>query len=74
MAFLGRARKGDWIVLAQELGIEILEEYRILDLRKLITKHERYEEEFVKGMLSGIVSQREERVEMEKLSKVTKSE
>ncbi|GBN28590.1 hypothetical protein AVEN_154072-1, partial [Araneus ventricosus] len=63
MAFLGRAKKSDLISLAIELGEEVTNDLRVVDLRELITKSKKYEVEFVANMLDAIA---EERVEKEK--------
>ncbi|GFY07450.1 retrovirus-related Pol polyprotein from transposon 297 [Trichonephila clavipes] len=63
MAFLGRSRKEDLRMLATELGLAQSDNLKIIELKDLITNSDRYDEEFVKDMLSVIV---EERTEKEK--------
>ncbi|GBN57850.1 hypothetical protein AVEN_30141-1 [Araneus ventricosus] len=53
MAFLGLARKNDLQVLATDLGVPISDNLKIIQLRNLITSSEKYEEEFVKNLLSS---------------------
>ncbi|GBM27007.1 hypothetical protein AVEN_2737-1 [Araneus ventricosus] len=66
MAFLGKAKKSDLISLAIQLGEEVTNDLRVVDLRELITKSKKDEVEFVANMLDAIA---EERVEKEKLER-----
>ncbi|GFY11488.1 retrovirus-related Pol polyprotein from transposon 297 [Trichonephila clavipes] len=58
MAFLGRSRKEDLRMLATELGLAPSDNLKIIELKDLITNSDRYDEEFVKDMLSVIVEER----------------
>ncbi|GFT21191.1 retrovirus-related Pol polyprotein from transposon 297 [Trichonephila clavipes] len=58
MAFLGRSRKEDLRMLATELGLAPSDNLKIIELKDLITKCDRYDEEFVKDVLSVIVEER----------------
>ncbi|GFW85177.1 uncharacterized protein TNCV_3249171 [Trichonephila clavipes] len=58
MAFLGRSRKEDLRMLATELGLAPSDNLKIIELKDLITNKDRYDEEFVKDMLSVIVEDR----------------
>ncbi|GBM52427.1 hypothetical protein AVEN_21845-1 [Araneus ventricosus] len=67
MAFLGKARKEDLIILARELGEEVTSDLKIIDLRNLIVASTNYEMEFVKELLNTVISQRTEEAEQRKL-------
>ncbi|GBL79856.1 Transposon Tf2-6 polyprotein [Araneus ventricosus] len=67
MAFLGKARKEDLIILARELGEEVTPDLKIIDLRNLIVASTNYEMEFVKELLNTVISQRNEEAEQRKL-------
>ncbi|GFW23341.1 uncharacterized protein TNCV_3804401 [Trichonephila clavipes] len=58
MAFLGRSRKDDFRMLATELGLAPSDNLKIIELKDLITNSDRYNEEFVKDVLSIIVEER----------------
>ncbi|GFU77889.1 uncharacterized protein TNCV_1138971 [Trichonephila clavipes] len=58
MAFLGRSRKEDLRMLATELGLAPSENLKIIELKDLIINSDRYDEEFVKDVLSVIVEER----------------
>ncbi|GBM94810.1 hypothetical protein AVEN_69362-1 [Araneus ventricosus] len=66
MAFLGKARKEDLIILARDLGEEVTPDLKIIDLRNLIVASTNYEIEFVKGLLNTVISQRTEEAEQRK--------
>ncbi|GFY21584.1 retrovirus-related Pol polyprotein from transposon 297 [Trichonephila clavipes] len=57
MAFLGRSRKEDLRMLATELGLASSDNLKIIELKDLITNCDRYDEEFVKDVLSVIVEE-----------------
>ncbi|GFX44696.1 uncharacterized protein TNCV_2427801 [Trichonephila clavipes] len=57
MAFLGRSRKEDLRMLATELGLAPSDNLKIIELKDLITNGDRYDEEFVKDILSVIVGE-----------------
>ncbi|GFY47003.1 hypothetical protein TNIN_49381 [Trichonephila inaurata madagascariensis] len=58
MAFLGRTRKDDLRMLTTELGLAPSYNLKITELKGLITNSDRYDEEFVKDVLSVIVEER----------------
>ncbi|GFY54467.1 glutamate receptor ionotropic, kainate 2 [Trichonephila inaurata madagascariensis] len=58
MAFWGRSRKDYLRMLATELGLAPLDNLKIIELKYLITNSDRYDEEFVKDVLSVIVEER----------------
>ncbi|GFU41433.1 retrovirus-related Pol polyprotein from transposon 17.6 [Trichonephila clavipes] len=58
MAFLGRSRKEDLRMLVTELGLAPSDNLKIIELKDLITNSNRYDEEFVKDVLSVIVEER----------------
>ncbi|XP_055932090.1 uncharacterized protein LOC129962368 [Argiope bruennichi] len=74
MAFIAKARKCDLQELASELGEEIVGNLTIANLRKLILNSNEYEEEFVKGVLEGIVERRQEKENLERQEKETQFE
>ncbi|GBM47553.1 hypothetical protein AVEN_90265-1 [Araneus ventricosus] len=69
MAFLAKFRKVDLVRLAEEMGLEITSEDRVIDICKKIKNSPDYEEQFAKGQLDVISQEREtERAyELEKL-------
>ncbi|GFU35357.1 retrovirus-related Pol polyprotein from transposon 297 [Trichonephila clavipes] len=58
MAFLGRSRKENLRMLATELCLAPSDNLKIIELKDLITNSDRYDEEFVKDVLSVIVEER----------------
>ncbi|GFW65190.1 hypothetical protein TNCV_394561 [Trichonephila clavipes] len=66
MAFLGKARKQDLVLLAEELGQKVSDKMTIIDLKNIIIKD--YEEEFV-SQLSVILEERVERETEEKIAR-----
>ncbi|GFV54363.1 retrovirus-related Pol polyprotein from transposon 297 [Trichonephila clavipes] len=58
MAFLGRSRKEDLRMLATELGLAPSDNLKIIELKDVTTNSNRYDEEFVKDVLSVIVEER----------------
>ncbi|GFS91747.1 transposon Ty3-I Gag-Pol polyprotein [Trichonephila clavipes] len=58
MAFLGRSRKEDLRMLATELGLAPADHLKIIELKDLIINCDRYNEDFVKDVLSIIVEER----------------
>ncbi|GFY01658.1 uncharacterized protein TNCV_2608411 [Trichonephila clavipes] len=57
MALLGRSRKDDLRMLATELGLAPSDNLKIIELKDFITNSDRYDEEFVKDVLSVIVEE-----------------
>ncbi|GFX90364.1 hypothetical protein TNCV_3849391 [Trichonephila clavipes] len=58
MAFLGKARKQDLVLLAEELGQKVSDKMTIIDLKNIIIGSKDYEEEFVRAQLSVILEER----------------
>ncbi|GBM59250.1 hypothetical protein AVEN_205082-1 [Araneus ventricosus] len=70
MEFLGLAKKKDLQMLTTELGLPVSDNLKIIQLRDLITSSGKYEEEFVKNLLSSIADERkmaEQTAEKDKL-------
>lgn len=63
MAFLAKGNKKDLQVLASELGIQDVENLKVLELKNAILKVDGYEEEFVKGMLNNVIEDRNNAIE-----------
>ncbi|GBL85348.1 hypothetical protein AVEN_134381-1 [Araneus ventricosus] len=62
MAFLTKFRKVDLVRLAEEMGLDITSEDRVIDICKKIKNSPDYEEEFAKGQLDVIVQERENEI------------
>ncbi|GFX63468.1 uncharacterized protein TNCV_104761 [Trichonephila clavipes] len=69
MAFLGKAKKQDLILLAEELGQKVSDKMAIIDLKNIIIGSKDYEEEFVRAQLSVISEERVERETEEKIAR-----
>ncbi|GBL75384.1 hypothetical protein AVEN_117439-1 [Araneus ventricosus] len=69
MAFLAKFRKVDLAKLAEELGIEITSEDRVIDICKKIKNSPDYKEEFAKGQLDVIVQERENEIAQAELAR-----
>ncbi|GFX84243.1 RNA-directed DNA polymerase from mobile element jockey [Trichonephila clavipes] len=69
MAFLGKARKQDLVLLAEELGQKVSDKMTIIDLKNIIIGSKDYEEEFVRAQLSVILEERVERETEEKIAR-----
>ncbi|GFQ69221.1 hypothetical protein TNCT_480221 [Trichonephila clavata] len=65
MAYLGKARKVDLRLLAEELNLNVGDNMKISDLSKLITTHPDYDEEFSKNQLTIIIEDRKLREQQE---------
>ncbi|GFR03651.1 CCHC-type domain-containing protein [Trichonephila clavata] len=65
MAYLGKARKEDLRLLAEELNLNVGDNMKISDLSKLITTHPDYDEEFSKNQLTVIIEDRKLREQQE---------
>ncbi|GFQ82181.1 hypothetical protein TNCT_31611 [Trichonephila clavata] len=65
MAYLGKARKEDLRLLAEELNLNVGDNMKISDLSKLITTHPDYDEEFSKNQLTIIIEDRKLREQQE---------
>ncbi|GBM03421.1 hypothetical protein AVEN_260501-1 [Araneus ventricosus] len=69
MAFLAKFRKVDLARLAEEMGLEITSEDRVIDICKKIKNSPDYEEEFAKGQLDVIVQEREGEIAQAELAR-----
>ncbi|GBM68341.1 hypothetical protein AVEN_161295-1 [Araneus ventricosus] len=69
MAFLAKFRKVDLARLAEEMGLEITSEDRVIDICKKIKNSPDYEEEFAKGQLDVIVQERENEIAQAELDR-----
>ncbi|GFY04042.1 hypothetical protein TNCV_1198201 [Trichonephila clavipes] len=69
MAFLGKAKKQDLVLLAEELGQKVSNKMTIIDLKNIIIGSKDYEEEFVRAQLSVISEERVERETDEKIAR-----
>ncbi|GFX55065.1 hypothetical protein TNCV_2305851 [Trichonephila clavipes] len=69
MAYLGKARKEDLKLLAEELNLNVGNNMKIADLSKLITTHPDYDEEFSKILLTIIVEDTKLREQQEVVRK-----
>ncbi|GFT58866.1 hypothetical protein NPIL_217831 [Nephila pilipes] len=58
MAYLDRARKEDLKTLAEELGMVVEENFKVIQLIELISKSDNCDEPLVKGMLLVITEER----------------
>ncbi|GFS86927.1 hypothetical protein NPIL_464171 [Nephila pilipes] len=58
MTYLGRSRKEDLKTLAEELGLVVGENFKMIQLTELISKSDNYYEPLVKGMLQVITEER----------------
>ncbi|GFT59703.1 retrovirus-related Pol polyprotein from transposon opus [Trichonephila clavipes] len=67
MAFLGKAKKQDLVLLAEELGQKVSDKMTNIELRNIIIRSKDYEEEFVRDQLSVILEERLERESKEKI-------
>ncbi|GFV95689.1 CCHC-type domain-containing protein [Trichonephila clavipes] len=67
MAFLGKAKKQDLVLLAEELGQKVSDKMTNIELRNIIIGNKDYEEEFVRDQLSVILEERFERESKEKI-------
>ncbi|MDW0176561.1 MAG: RNase H-like domain-containing protein, partial [Nitrososphaeraceae archaeon] len=68
MSYLGKAKKEDLRLLAEELGAETSTALRMFDLKNLILNSREYDEEFVKEVLSTIINERIRKEEREQES------
>ncbi|KFM68825.1 hypothetical protein X975_06062, partial [Stegodyphus mimosarum] len=67
MAFMGRGKKEDLLVLASELEIQVDPSMKILAIRNKIVQSETYDEEFTKEIFFTIVEERKRKEEIEEL-------
>lgn len=72
MAYFEKGRKEDLRLVAVELGVEVNESMRIIDLRELITKSVNYEGEFVREILLSVLNERIKREEAEEKYRIEK--
>lgn len=69
MSFLGKFRKADLILAANELGIEVPAQAKIVDIKELIKKSPHFEEEFVHDILKNIVEEERRKEEAEEIKR-----
>ncbi|GIY98134.1 hypothetical protein CEXT_361281 [Caerostris extrusa] len=69
MSFLRKGLKRDLIELRTEIGVTIPPETVIVNIKKLITSSENYDEEFVKQIFERIIEERIKREENERFEK-----
>ncbi|CAL1301383.1 unnamed protein product [Larinioides sclopetarius] len=60
MAYLAKARKDDLKTLATELGLQVNDTMRVIDLKDLIVKSETYDEIFTKNLLETLIETRQQ--------------
>jgi len=58
MAYLGRARKDGLKILAEELGLVVGENFKVIQITNLITQDKNYDENLAKAMLQVITDER----------------
>ncbi|GFS99795.1 uncharacterized protein TNCV_1062551 [Trichonephila clavipes] len=68
MAYLGRGRKRDLVLVATELGETASDGMKMIELKQIIVGSKNFEDEFVKNLLETVVN---ERVEIENLERQT---
>ncbi|GFY58122.1 hypothetical protein TNIN_459491 [Trichonephila inaurata madagascariensis] len=66
MVYLGKARKKDLRLLAEELNLNVGDNMKIADLSKLIATHTDYDEDFSKNLLTIMIEDRMEKEERRK--------
>ena len=65
MAYLGRGKKEDLLVLASELEIEVDPSMKIMAIKNKITQSDTYDEEFTKEIFLSVVEERKRKEELE---------
>ncbi|GFX16130.1 hypothetical protein TNCV_4703861 [Trichonephila clavipes] len=68
MAFWGKGRKKDLVLVTTELGEAVSEDMEVIELKQIIVGSKNFEEEFVKNLLETVVN---ERMESENLERQT---
>ncbi|GFV77877.1 retrovirus-related Pol polyprotein from transposon 17.6 [Trichonephila clavipes] len=68
MAFWGKGKKKDLVLVAKELGEAVSEDMKVVELKQIIVGSKNFEEEFVKNLLETAVN---ERMESENLERQT---
>lgn len=58
MAFLGKGKKCDLTILAQEMGITVPSDARVFQIKDLITKSDNFDESYVRDYLTTIIEER----------------
>ncbi|CAL1267106.1 unnamed protein product [Larinioides sclopetarius] len=69
MSFLGKGRKCDLILLAEEMRIQVPADARVCDIRDLIMKNKNCDEAFLREHLDTVISERLTKEEQEKIAK-----
>ncbi|GFX54487.1 hypothetical protein TNCV_1586721 [Trichonephila clavipes] len=60
MAYLAKGNKPDLLSVCEEMGVEVDQSSKVVDIKKLILNSESYVEEEVKIILDRVISDREE--------------
>ncbi|GFV80307.1 hypothetical protein TNCV_4957101 [Trichonephila clavipes] len=60
MAYLAKGNKPDLLAVCEEMGVEVDQSSKVVDVKKLILKSESYVEEEVKIILDRVISDRKE--------------
>lgn len=63
MSFLGKGKKEDLNLLAIELGEDVPENSKVIDLKKIITETKNFEDNFVKVLFMTIIDNRNKKLE-----------
>ncbi|GFW90482.1 hypothetical protein TNCV_77161 [Trichonephila clavipes] len=61
MAYLAKGNKPDHLSVCEEMGVEVDQSSKVVDIKKLILNSESYVEEEVKIILDRVISDRKER-------------
>ncbi|GFU13053.1 uncharacterized protein TNCV_2128821 [Trichonephila clavipes] len=61
MAYLAKGNKPDLLSVCEEMGVEVDQSSKVVDIKKLILNSESYVEEEVKIILDRVISDRKER-------------
>ncbi|GFX77361.1 uncharacterized protein TNCV_1365231 [Trichonephila clavipes] len=61
MAYLAKGNKPDLLSVCEEMGVEVDQSNKVVDIKKLILNSESYVEEEVKIILDRVISDRKER-------------
>ncbi|GFW14394.1 hypothetical protein TNCV_3328071 [Trichonephila clavipes] len=69
MAYLAKGNKPDLLSVCEEMGVEVDQSSKVIDIKKLILNSESYVEEEVKIILDRVISDRKEREEEETLER-----
>ncbi|GFS70814.1 hypothetical protein TNCV_1232131 [Trichonephila clavipes] len=70
MAYLAKGIKPDLLSVCEEMGVEVDQSSKVVDIKKLILNSESYVEEEVKIILDRVISDRKERERSKQEEKV----